>query len=94
MFDDTAKRLKLGRIRRDEQLNELEKALWGPLGKPSSLLEEFDLDGLWRLLSPTGCLKWTEAWNGDQKKQNDFLQQLDDLKELVQRSFTKEKAAQ
>jgi len=88
------KRLKLGRIRRDEQLNALEKALWGPLEKASSLWEEFDLDGLWRLLSPTGCLEWAEAWNGDKEEQNDFLQRLDDLKELVERSFAKEKAAQ
>jgi hypothetical protein len=73
----------------NRQLLQLERYVFGYAG-PHKAREEPDpgeIDILWRLLSPTGAIKWAAAFRGTEEEQNYFLADLDRLRDLVRESF-------
>ncbi len=73
----------------DRQLTRLQQYVFGYAG-PHKIREEDDpgeVDILWRLLSPTGAIKWAAAFRGAKEERNYLLAELDRLRDLVSESF-------
>jgi hypothetical protein len=68
------------------ELDQLERFVFGDVGPYKS--DPGGIDILWRLLSPTGAIKWANAFQGTEDERDYFLTEIDQLRDLVSESFT------
>jgi transcriptional regulator with XRE-family HTH domain len=85
MVNDMKAKLLLADGAGDDSERSLQKLLFGPV--PNAVQDEFEVDILARLMSPTAFAKWAAALNGDQDSRNGFLRDLYSLQDLVKGSF-------
>jgi hypothetical protein len=70
----------------NDRVNALERDVFGP----DNTLYQNDpgeIDILWRLLSPTASIKWSDAWNGSKTDRERFLNDLVRVQDVVEDSF-------
>jgi transcriptional regulator with XRE-family HTH domain len=91
MTDAMIQKLQLKGIIANEHLRALERYLF-PLWSDESIHEEhfdrLERDELWRLMSPTGSNEWADAVVGTKTERDNFKDQLDRLRDLVEASFS------
>jgi len=68
------------------ELDQLERFVFGDVGPYKS--DPGGIDILWRLLSPTGAIKWASAFQGTEDERDYFLTEIDHLRDLVLESFS------
>jgi transcriptional regulator with XRE-family HTH domain len=73
------------------ELDRLERFVFGDVGPYKS--DPGGIDSLWRLVSPTGAIKWANAFRGTEDERDYFLTEIDQLRDLVSESFTVTSAA-